>query len=113
MRTFISHYALVSTKWIQLAAKGYFNAYGNAARRQNHDHVVHLGGYIYENADPTGERGHKPPHVLLSLHNYRTRHNQYKTDPDLQLLFKDWAWIPTWDDHGIVVAQYTLTVSSS
>ncbi|CAG9947106.1 unnamed protein product [Clonostachys rosea f. rosea IK726] len=86
--------------------KGYFNAYGNAARRQNHDHVVHLGGYIYENADPTGERGHKPPHVLLSLHNYRTRHNQYKTDPDLQLLSKDWAWIPTWDDHEIANNSY-------
>ncbi|CAG9983238.1 unnamed protein product [Clonostachys byssicola] len=86
--------------------RGYFNAYGNAARRQKHDFVVHLGDYIYENADPTGERAHKPPHVLFSLHDYRTRHNQYRTDPDLQLLSKDWAWIPTWDDHEIANNGY-------
>lgn len=89
MRTFVSHYALVSTKGSQLVAKGYFNAYGNAARRHNRDYVVHLGVYIYENADPTGERADKPPHALLSLRDYRTRHNQYKTDPDLQFLSKD------------------------
>ncbi|CAI6082943.1 unnamed protein product [Clonostachys chloroleuca] len=69
--------------------KGYFNAYGNAVRRHNRDYVVHLGDYIYENADPTGERADKPPHAPFSLHDYRTRHNQYKTDPDLQLLSKD------------------------
>ncbi|KAF4445469.1 alkaline phosphatase [Fusarium austroafricanum] len=27
---------------------GYFNVYGNAARKDNHDWVVHLGDYIYE-----------------------------------------------------------------
>ena len=25
---------------------------------------------------------------------------QYRTDPDLQLLSQNFAWIPTWDDHG-------------
>lgn len=25
---------------------------------------------------------------------------QYRTDADLQLLSKNFAWIPTWDDHG-------------
>lgn len=26
--------------------------------------------------------------------------SQYRSDPDLQLLAKDFAWITTWDDHG-------------
>lgn len=76
MRTFVSHYALVSTKGIQLVAKGYFNAYGNAARRHNRDYVVHLGDYIYENADPTGERADKPPHHTNLTFNTET--NEWK-----------------------------------
>ncbi|KAJ4141603.1 hypothetical protein NW768_000818 [Fusarium equiseti] len=77
---------------------GYFNAYGNAARKDEHDYVIHLGDYIYEyGAD--GERASQPKDEIFTLHDYRTRHGQYRTDPDLQLLSKDFAWIPTWDDH--------------
>lgn len=83
------------------AAVGYFNPYGNAARKNNHDYVIHLGDYLYEGANPTGERAHKPPRAIFSLYDYRTRHGQYRSDPDLQLLSQDWAWIPTWDDHGM------------
>ncbi|RBR10474.1 uncharacterized protein FIESC28_09469 [Fusarium coffeatum] len=77
---------------------GYFNAYGNAARKDEHDYVIHLGDYIYEyGAD--GDRASQPSDEIFTLHDYRTRHGQYRTDPDLQLLSKDFAWIPTWDDH--------------
>ena len=54
---------------------------------------LHLGDYIYEYG--TGEYGaarhrrppqHAPAHEILTLADYRTRHGQYKTDPDLQAL---------------------------
>ncbi|EAQ85002.1 hypothetical protein CHGG_09016 [Chaetomium globosum CBS 148.51] len=84
---------------------GYFNAYGNAARKNKHDYVVHLGDYIYEGAQ-LGERAHNPPRIIFSLWDYRTRHGQYRTDPDLQLLAQNYAWMPTWDDHEIANNGY-------
>ncbi|KAG5928399.1 hypothetical protein E4U42_000695 [Claviceps africana] len=77
---------------------GYFNVYGNAARKDKHDYVVHLGDYIYEYGK-TGERATKPARLIWSLHDYRTRHGLYRSDPDLQLLARNYAWITTWDDH--------------
>jgi alkaline phosphatase D len=62
--------------------------------------VIHLGDYIYEGAG-RGERAHNPPKYIFSLWDYRTRHGQYRTDPDLQLLAQNYAWMPTWDDHGM------------
>ncbi|KAL8992197.1 MAG: hypothetical protein Q9169_007285 [Polycauliona sp. 2 TL-2023] len=79
---------------------GYFNAYGNAARKAQQDYVVHLGDYLYESA-AKGPRAHNPPRLLFSLYDYRTRHGQYRSDPDQQLLSKDFAWITTWDDHEV------------
>ncbi|EWY97745.1 alkaline phosphatase [Fusarium oxysporum NRRL 32931] len=77
---------------------GYFNAYGNAARKDEHDYVIHLGDYIYEYG-ANGSRASQPSTEIFTLHDYRTRHGQYRTDPDLQLLSQNFAWIPTWDDH--------------
>ncbi|KAI1865129.1 hypothetical protein JX265_008176 [Neoarthrinium moseri] len=84
---------------------GYFNVYGNAARKDEHDFVIHLGDFIYEGA-AKGERAHNPPRVLFSLGDYRTRIGQYRTDPDLQLLSQNYAWIPTWDDHEVANNVY-------
>lgn len=82
-------------------AAGYYNAYGNgksltpparqnsethrpkAARKGNHDYVIHLGDYIYEGAGG-GERAHDPPHEILTLHDYRTRHSQACFEPTQQ-----------------------------
>ncbi|CAN8103461.1 unnamed protein product [Discula destructiva] len=79
---------------------GYFNAYGNAARKDVHDYVLHLGDYLYEGAQQ-GPRAHQPPRLLFTLGDYRTRHSQYRLDPDLQLLASTHAWITTWDDHEV------------
>ncbi|KAI1768265.1 PhoD-like phosphatase-domain-containing protein [Hypoxylon sp. FL1150] len=79
---------------------GYFNAYGNAARKDEQDYILHLGDYIYE-GNQKGERAHDPPKYLFSLYDYRTRHGQYRTDPDLQLASQNFAWIATWDDHEV------------
>ena len=87
---------------------GYFNAYGNAARKDEHDWVLHLGDYIYEyeaEEDAT-ERVSIPSNEIFTLYDYRARHGQYRSDPDLQHLAKEHAWITTWDDHEVANNVY-------
>jgi alkaline phosphatase D len=86
---------------------GYFGAYRLLAARGDLDLVVHLGDYIYEYGSggfaASGDviRPHEPRHEILSLADYRIRHGQYKTDPDLQALHATVPWVITWDDHEI------------
>ena len=44
-------------------------------------------------------RAHEPPHEIVTLADYRTRHAQYRTDPDLQAATARMPLIPIWDDH--------------
>lgn len=84
---------------------GYFAAYRHLAARDDLDAIVHLGDYIYEyGRGEYGARGgsvrlHDPAHEIVSLADYRIRHAQYKTDPDLQALHARLPFIVTWDDH--------------
>ena len=80
-------------------AFGYFNAYRLLAARDL-DAVVHLGDTIYEHRGD-GARVHEPDATVESLDGYRTRHAQYHTDPDLQLLWRTHPVIAVWDDHDI------------
>ncbi|HYT38696.1 MAG TPA: alkaline phosphatase D family protein, partial [Acidimicrobiia bacterium] len=83
-------------------ATGYFNAYGRLAERDV-DLVVHLGDYIYE-AEAKHERWtrlHRPRGQCLTLPDYRARHGQYKTDPDLQALHARHPMVAVWDDHEL------------
>jgi alkaline phosphatase D len=86
---------------------GYFAAYRHLARRGDLNLVVHLGDYLYEygtgdfGAGGTVVRPVRPAHEVLTLADYRTRHAQYKTDPDLQRLHASVPWIITWDDHEV------------
>ncbi len=92
-----------------MAANGWFNAYGNAARKDNVDYFVHLGDYMYENGigvvgkDP---RATQPSDELFTLFDYRTRLGEYRTDLDLLLAHQNFAWIPVWDDHGAHLRLY-------
>jgi alkaline phosphatase D len=88
---------------------GYFNVYADAAKRNDLDATVHLGDYIYEygqggyasaNAGAMG-RLSAPANEILTLADYRQRHAQYKTDPDLQALHAAAPMIAIWDDHEI------------
>ena len=93
---------------------GYFSAYRHLADRDDLDLVLHLGDYIYEYAP--GEYGygpedidirtHLPRREMVSLSDYRRRHAQYRTDPDLQRLHGRLPWITTWDDHEMTNDQY-------
>ncbi|MFD8520538.1 alkaline phosphatase D family protein [Streptomyces capillispiralis] len=86
---------------------GHFSAYRHLAARSDLDAWLHLGDYLYEYA--TGEYGtrgeavrpHAPAHEIVTLADYRVRHGQYKTDPDLQALHHRAPVVAIWDDHEI------------
>jgi alkaline phosphatase D len=89
---------------------GYFNAYREIASRGAQgkiDAVIHLGDYIYEYSingygSAIGKelgRNHVPEHEIITLADYRQRHAQYKSDPDLQAAHAVAPWFCTWDDH--------------
>ena len=93
---------------------GWFSSYRGLAARDDLHAVVHLGDYLYEYGP--GEYGygfsdedirtHVPGHDMVSLSDYRQRHGQYKTDPDLQDLHAKYPWIITWDDHEVADDQW-------
>ena len=89
--------------------RGLFNVYEAIGRRPRVDAVIHLGDYIYEDGADAGGGGRalaeqlgrtpQPMHELVTLADYRLRHAQHKTDPDLQAAHARAAWICVWDDH--------------
>ncbi|MEL6862617.1 MAG: alkaline phosphatase D family protein [Pseudomonadota bacterium] len=86
---------------------GRFHVYREISKTPDLDAVIHLGDYIYEyGVDGYGgsvgqeiDRNHEPPMEIVTLDDYRARHAQYKTDPDLQAAHAAAPWITTWDDH--------------
>jgi alkaline phosphatase D len=79
---------------------GYFTAY----RRMAEEHpslILHLGDYIYEGPGGTGPRAHSPAAEIWTLADYRVRHAQYRTDPDLQAAHAIAPWVVVWDDHEL------------
>ncbi|KWX20780.1 alkaline phosphatase [Mycolicibacterium wolinskyi] len=80
--------------------QGWFTAYRRLAEEHS-DLVVHLGDYQYEYAARDGGvRRHVGPETI-SLANYRRRHAQYKTDPDLQAAHASAPWVVVFDDHEL------------
>ena len=77
---------------------GFFNAYYHMAD-DDLDLVVHLGDYIYEGAGKGGAIRKHSSLEIDSLDDYRNRHAQYKTDPDMQAAHAAFPWLVTWDDH--------------
>jgi len=80
---------------------GYYTSYRNMLD-EDLDLVVHVGDYIYEGGYQ-GDlgRGHLPSREIRSLADYRVRHAQYKTDPDLQAVHAAAPVTVTWDDHEV------------
>ena len=88
---------------------GFFSAYRDIARQDDLAAVLHLGDYLYEypadgyasrQAEALG-RVSQPAHELFSLADYRQRHAQYKSDPDLQAVHAAHPMIAVWDDHEV------------
>ncbi|RCW46699.1 alkaline phosphatase D [Halopolyspora algeriensis] len=77
---------------------GYFTAY----RRMAEDEpglILHLGDYQYEYPSSEDDVRTVLGPETRTLANYRQRHAQYKTDPDLQLAHATAPWLVVWDDH--------------
>ncbi|WP_029418204.1 alkaline phosphatase D family protein [Brevundimonas bacteroides] len=95
----------------QLYPGGLFNAWEAMAAEPRLDAVIHLGDYIYEYGARENDYGgatgvqlsrlHQPPREILTLEDYRLRHAQYKSDPDLQAAHARAAFICVWDDHEV------------
>ncbi|NYH78494.1 alkaline phosphatase D [Actinopolyspora biskrensis] len=78
--------------------QGYFTAYRRMAEEEP-GLILHLGDYQYEYpASDDDVRTVLGPETK-TLANYRQRHAQYKTDPDLQLAHSVAPWLVVWDDH--------------
>ncbi|MEV0143651.1 MULTISPECIES: alkaline phosphatase D family protein [unclassified Nonomuraea] len=84
---------------------GYYTAYRRLAEEEP-ELVVFLGDYMYEYG-PSGYtalagrvRTHTPG-KCATLADYRLRHAQYKSDPDLQLAHATAPWLVAFDDHEI------------
>ena len=99
-----------------LFPNGYFNAYGAIAALPRVDAVLHLGDYIYEYggdgsygmSSPVGQaRKHEPYRECVTLADYRTRHAQYKRDPQAQAAHARAPWIVVWDDHETANDSYS------
>ena len=88
---------------------GFFTVYRDIASRSDVDVLLHLGDYIYEYASD-GYASHRarefgrvsvPAWELIGLEDYRLRHAQYKSDPDLQAVHAAMPMIAIWDDHEV------------
>jgi alkaline phosphatase D len=79
---------------------GYFAAYRHL-EAEDVDVMVFLGDYIYERPGRPGRVRRHVDGVARTLTQYRNRHAQYKTDPDLQRLHAAVPWLVTWDDHEV------------
>jgi alkaline phosphatase D len=79
---------------------GFFGAYRHMLA-DGVELVAFLGDYMYEGpAKPERVRMHIGDETN-TLAEYRNRHAQYKTDPDLQRMHAAVPWLVTWDDHEV------------
>lgn len=92
---------------------GFFGAYALLAQQPDLDAILHLGDYLYEYENETFGDGSainrlpEPNLETVELNQYRTRHAQYKEDPQLQLAHQNHPWITVWDDHESANDAYT------
>jgi alkaline phosphatase D len=94
---------------------GWFTSYRLMAERGDLDAVIHLGDYLYEyqpgkysyGHDQVDVRLHDPQREIVGLRDYRRRHAQYKTDPDLQALHAAVPFVVTWDDHEVADGNWS------
>ena len=94
---------------------GFFNVYRALGNYNDLDAIVHLGDYFYEYpadgyaSSRASEFGRlsSPLQEVVALADYRMRHAQYKSDPDLQYAHARAPFIAIWDDHEIANDAWT------
>jgi alkaline phosphatase D len=80
--------------------QGYYAAHRHLAD-EGLDLMIFLGDYIYESSWGRDFVRRHSAGEPRTLDEYRNRHAQYKTDPDLQTLHRSVPWLVTWDDHEV------------
>ena len=80
--------------------QGYYAAHRHL-QAEDLDVMVFVGDYIYEGPGRAGSVRRHVGGEARTLADYRNRHAQYKTDPDLQRLHAAVPWLVTWDDHEV------------
>ncbi|KAJ3906538.1 PhoD-like phosphatase-domain-containing protein [Lentinula edodes] len=76
---------------------GWFNAYGYAAHNTSAEIFLHLGDYIYESLGNGASIGRQTlGRELATVHDYRQRLNQYRTDEGLLAAHLSGPWITVW-----------------
>uniref|UniRef100_A0A8H8CP52 Alkaline phosphatase D n=1 Tax=Psilocybe cubensis TaxID=181762 RepID=A0A8H8CP52_PSICU len=79
--------------------QGWFNAYGFAAHNTTADIFIHLGDYIYESLGSGAKIGRQTlGRELATIHDYRQRLNQYRTDQSLVTAHQNAPWITVADN---------------
>jgi len=94
---------------------GYFNSHSAAvAKAADIDAMLFLGDYIYETGGASQIEGRSPipAKEITTLSDYRQRHAQYKTDPDLQALHRQIPFICVWDDHETTNNSYRASADN-
>lgn len=80
---------------------GYFTAYRDMLE-QRPDLVVFVGDYIYESSAYSYRvRRHEGTGQPVTLAQYRARHEQYNSDPDLQAMRAAAPFVVVFDDHEV------------
>jgi alkaline phosphatase D len=80
---------------------GHYTAYPHIVA-EDPDFVAFLGDYIYESGPfPNAFRVHEGTGQPVTLAEYRNRHAQYRTDPDLAAAHAAVPWVVTLDDHEL------------
>ena len=75
--------------------EGYYTVYQDLVQRDL-DVVLHLGDYIYEGGDSSRAlRRYTRLTETLTLDDYRVRHADYKSDPDLQAVHAAFPFVLT------------------
>ncbi len=80
--------------------QGYYAAHRHIVD-EDVDFMVFLGDYIYESSWGVNLVRRHAGGEPRTLAEYRNRHAQYKTDPDLQALHAQVPWLVIWDDHEV------------
>jgi alkaline phosphatase D len=89
---------------------GYYSALA-ALASESVDYVIHLGDYIYEGIGATGSIRIVPPFpsgslFASTLDDYRHLYRTYRSDPFLQQVHENFAFLQIWDDHEFANDSY-------
>ncbi|MEX2281500.1 MAG: alkaline phosphatase D family protein [Gemmatimonadota bacterium] len=84
----------------QKYTEGFYTAYRHIAS-EDIDLILHLGDYIYEQAEPENPVRRQVLGEPHTLEEYRARYTLYRLDSDLQAAHAVAPWIVTFDDHEV------------